>query len=221
MVPTVFATAYMIFTGQRQKMHRADRRPDRDAGADHRPDRRRLRHRRAVLALAVLHQHRARHRRHHRHRGAGRFRQARSFAARQFRLVGPDLAWPASSARSNTCWRKARATTGSTTAPSPLFAIVSGVSAVVFFARVLTAQVADRRPARLRQPQFRRRQPVLLRARHRALRPDLPLSGLSRRDPRLRRAHDRRHHVRLRPGDVRHRADRRPARASASTRATC
>ena len=47
---------------------------------------------------------------------------------------------------------------------------------------------ADRRSARLRQPQFRGRQPVLLRARHRPLRPHLPLSRLSRADPRLRRA---------------------------------
>ncbi len=38
----------------------ADDRPGRDAGADHRPDGRRLSDRCALLALAVLHQHRAR-----------------------------------------------------------------------------------------------------------------------------------------------------------------
>ena len=40
------------------------------------------------LALAVLHQHRARHRGHGRRAGAGRFRQAEFHAVRQFRLVG-------------------------------------------------------------------------------------------------------------------------------------
>ncbi len=51
--------------------------------------------------------------------------------------------------------------------------------------RVLRArahrQGADRRSLRLQQPQLRARQPVLVRARHRPLWPDLSLSGLSRR----------------------------------------
>ena len=51
----------------------------------------------------------------------------------------------------------------------------------VFRARADRAR-ADRRFARLRQPQFRGRQPVLLRARHRALRPDLSsIRSISRR----------------------------------------
>ena len=53
---------------------RPDHRSGRDAGADHRPDGRRLHHRRDVVALAVLHQHRSRHRHHRRRAGAGRFR---------------------------------------------------------------------------------------------------------------------------------------------------
>ena len=57
MIPTVFASAYTIFPRSNMPIIVADDRPDRDAGADHRPDRRRLSHRRAVLALAVLHQH--------------------------------------------------------------------------------------------------------------------------------------------------------------------
>ena len=40
---------------------RTDDRARGDFGADHRPDRRRLSHRRTVVALAVFHQHRARH----------------------------------------------------------------------------------------------------------------------------------------------------------------
>ena len=58
-----------------------------------------------------------------------------------------------------------------------LMAWVSGLSAIVFFVRVLTAKSADRRPARLHGPQLRARQPVLLRARHRPLRPHLSLSA--------------------------------------------
>ena len=69
---------------------RPDHRPGRDAGADHRPDGGRLHHRRDVMALAVLHQRRARHRHHHRGVDAGRFRPAEFRAARSFRLVRPD-----------------------------------------------------------------------------------------------------------------------------------
>ena len=70
---------------------RPDHRSGRDAGADHRPDGRRIHHRRDVVALAVLHQHRPRHRHHRRRAGAGRFRSAELRAARPLRLVGPDL----------------------------------------------------------------------------------------------------------------------------------
>ncbi len=48
---------------------RPDHRPGRDAGADHRADRRRLHHRCAVVALAVLHQRHSRRRHHHRRAG--------------------------------------------------------------------------------------------------------------------------------------------------------
>ena len=41
---------------------------------------------------------------------------------------------------SSTCSRRARATTGSATTRVLLFAWVSGISAIVFFARVLTAK---------------------------------------------------------------------------------
>ena len=62
MIPTVFASAYHDLPALAHGPDHAADRPRRDAGADHRPDGRRLSHRRAVLALAVLHQHRARHR---------------------------------------------------------------------------------------------------------------------------------------------------------------
>ena len=92
-----------------------------------------------------------------------------------------------------------------------LMAWVSGISAIVFFVRVLTAKqpIVDLRA--FTGPQLRARQPVLLRARHRPLRPHLSLSRLSRPDPRLQRADDRRDHVRLRRRHVPDRADRRPA----------
>ena len=70
---------------------------------------------------------------------------------------------------------------------------------------------ADRRSAGIRRPQFCGRQHVLIRARHRALRPDLSLSDLSRADPRLQRTDDRPDPVRLRRHDVSDRAAGRPA----------
>ena len=60
MIPTVFASAFTIFPRSKHGRDLADDRPGRDAGADHRPDGRRLSHRRALLALAVPHQRRAR-----------------------------------------------------------------------------------------------------------------------------------------------------------------
>ena len=59
---------------------------------------------------------------------------------KNFDWYGLISAWRAFSARSNTCSRRARATNGSTTTRSSSVAIVSAVSAVVFFARVLTAR---------------------------------------------------------------------------------
>ena len=70
---------------------------------------------------------------------------------------------------------------------------------------------ADRRSFRLRRSQFCARQHVLVRARHRPLRSHLPLSDLSRPDPRLQRADDRPDPVRLWRDNVPDRAARRPA----------
>ena len=116
MIPTVFAAAFTHLPA-RQAPHRlADHRPRRDAGADHRPDGRRLSHRAVLLALAVPGQCRARHHRHHRGLAADRLRQAGLALLKQFD-------WSACRhgglprARSNMCWRKARATTGCRTRP--------------------------------------------------------------------------------------------------------
>ena len=54
-----------------------------------------------------------------------------------------------------------------------VLAVVSALSACSVLRARADGARADRRFARLRQPQFRGRQPVFLRARHRALRPDL------------------------------------------------
>ena len=96
-----------------------------------------------------------------------------------------------------------------------LCAVVSVLSAVAFFARVLSAREPIVDLKAFTRPQLRARQHVLVRARHRALRPDLSVSGLSRADPRLQRADGRRDHVHLRRRDVRERADRRPTDESA------
>ena len=53
-------------SGTAAEIRRAGGRPDRDAGADHRTDGRRLSDRHLLLALAVFHQCRAWHRRHRR-----------------------------------------------------------------------------------------------------------------------------------------------------------
>ena len=93
-------------------------------------------------------------------------------------------------------------------------AIVSGVSAIVFFARVLTAKspIVDLRAFANRNFAVGSLFSFVL---------GIGLYGLTyvypvylALDPRLRRAHDRRHHVRVGAGDVRHRADRRPTRAA-------
>ena len=117
----------------------ADDWPRCHARADHRPDCRRLSHRRPLLALAVLHQHRAGHRRHHRRNGLDRLRSAGFCIVRAVRLVGlifmalflgaleyvledgPRYDWFEDSAIA-------------------FAAVVSASSAVIFFARVLMAR---------------------------------------------------------------------------------
>ena len=88
-------------------------------------------------------------------------------------------------------------------------AVVCLTAGPAFFWRAFTARRAHRRPARLLRPQLRGRLHLQLRPRHRPLRPDLPLPGLSRAGARLLGAADRRDDVRLGPLHVRHRADRR------------
>ena len=211
MVPTVFASAYLIFQGPRQKFVAPVVGPDRDAGADHRADRRRLSDRHLFVALAVFHQCRARHRRDRDDLSLvdfdkpdfallknfdwyGLLSMAGFLGALEYVLEeGPRYEW----FDDDTIF---------------MVAIVSGGFGDDLLRPRADRAGADRRPARLRQPQFCGRQPVLLRARHRTLRPDLSFSGLSRPGARLRCADDRRDHVRLRPGDVFDRADRRPAR---------
>ncbi len=104
--------------GSAAEADRAGGRTDRDARAHHRPDGRRLSDRRLFLALAVLHQCRARHHRHRDHGAVDRFRQAGPDTAQELRLVRSASAWPAFSARSNMCWKRGRATNGSTTTRS-------------------------------------------------------------------------------------------------------
>ena len=77
---------------------------------------------------------------------------------------------------------------------------------------------ADRRPHRLPRPQFLDRLDVRLRARHRALRPHLHLSGLSGGGARLFVADDRQDDVRDGLVHVSHRAARRAADERGSTR---
>ena len=70
---------------------------------------------------------------------------------------------------------------------------------------------ADRRPARLRRPEFRGRLRLQLRHGHRALRADLSLPGLPGAGAGLLVPADRRDDVRVRRCDVPDGADRRPA----------
>ena len=211
MIPTVFASAYTVFPRSQILYRRPDHRPGRNAGADHRPDGRRLHHRRAVMALAVLHQRRARRRHHRRRAGAGRFRSAEFRAARSLRLVRPDRDGRDFSARSNTCWRKGRNMNGCRTLRWRSAPRSASISAIAFFYRVLTAEEPIVDITSLHRPQFRGRLPDFVLRRHRPLRPDLYLSALSRRGARLQRADDRRDHVRLRRDHVPDGADRRAA----------
>ena len=90
MVPTVFASAYVIFQGPRQKFVAPVVGLIATLGADHRPHGRRLSDRHLLLALAVFRQRRAWHRRHRDDLSAGRLRPARFRTAEKFRLVRAD-----------------------------------------------------------------------------------------------------------------------------------
>ena len=121
--------------------HRAGHRPRRDAGADHRPDRRRLPHGPVLLALAVSGQRRAGH-----HRDADRpmsfdrLRQAGPVAPGAVRLVRASPVWPPSSARWNMCWRRGLRKTGSTkNIVTRVLHRLAGRRQCVFFWRAFTA----------------------------------------------------------------------------------
>ena len=73
MVPTVFASAYAIFPRSKQPVITPLIGLVATLAPDHRADGRRLSDRHAVMALAVLHQHRPWHRRDHRGGYADRF----------------------------------------------------------------------------------------------------------------------------------------------------
>ena len=97
-----------------------------------------------------------------------------------------------------------------------LLGVVSAVSAVIFFVRVFTAKspIVDLRAFANRNFAVGCLFSFVL---------GIGLYGLTyvypvylAADPRLRRAHDRRHHVCLRARHVRHRADRRPAQSRSS-----
>ena len=212
MIPTVFATAFTIFPRSKLRHRRADDRPGRDAGADHRPDGRRLSDRRAVLALAVLHQHRPRHRASRSRRSSLiDFDKPDCQAVRELRLGRPAV--------DGRLPRRARIRAGGRPAQR-LVRRRQHRSA----APGSSAALGDRL---LLRACSRRKQPIVdLRAfadRNFALGSlfsfvlGIGLYGLTYlyplylgADPRLQRADDRRDHVRLRPRDVPDRADRRP-----------
>ena len=92
MIPTVFATGYALFTGKKRALIPGDAGPAQQPGPDARPDAGRLDHRHALVALALLRQHRAGPR-HHVHDSLLRGdRRARSFAAPQVRFHRPRAA---------------------------------------------------------------------------------------------------------------------------------
>ena len=80
--------------------------------------------------------------------------------------------------------------------PVTIAIVISAVSGVAVLLAEATAAPADRRPHGIQGPQFLDRLDVRLRARHRPLRPDLHLSGLSRGGARLFVADDRQDDVR-------------------------
>ena len=139
MVPTVFASAYAIFPRSRHGGDHADDRARRHAGADHRSDGRRLSHRHALVALAVLHQHRAGHRGDDRRNHSDRLRPAGFLAVRAVRLDRADLHGLVLGALEYVLEDGPRYDwfEDSTIA---FAAVVSASSAVIFFFRVLTAR---------------------------------------------------------------------------------
>ena len=175
----------------------ADHRPRRHAGADHRPDGRRLPHRAVLLALAVPGQHHPRHLRHGDQLLPDRLRRAGLQPVQGVRLVGPR--------RHGRLPRQPRIRAGGRPQQG-----LAGRRAHRHphrrhgdrRHRVLLPgadpRQSDRRSQGLRQPQLRLRQRLLLLPRHRPLWPHLSLPGLSRPHPRLLGLADRRDHVRLR-----------------------
>ena len=115
MIPTVFASAFIIFPRAQAADHLADDRPGRDAGADHRPDRRRLSDGPLLLALAVPGQHRARHPGDDRRLTLIDFDKPDLSLFDNFDWIGL-AAMAVFLGASNTCSRRAAAMTGSTTA---------------------------------------------------------------------------------------------------------
>ena len=89
--------------------------------------------------------------------------------------------------------------------------VISATSAVAVLLAHVHREAADRRSHHLPRPQLLDRHDVRLRARHRALRPHLYLSGLSGGGARLFVADDRQDDVRHRRLHVPHRAPRRAA----------
>ena len=186
--------------------HRADHRARGDARPDHRPDGRRLSDRLVLLALAVPGQPRSGNHRHRRRLAADRFRRARLVAADPFRLFRPPHHGGLS--RGARICARGGAVEGLVRerAGDDRHRRLGGQRRPLLLARV-HRQAADRRPHRLSRPQFLDRHDVRLRARHRALRPHLHLSGLSRGRARLFLADDRQ-------DDVRHRRLHVPDRAA-------
>ncbi len=163
----------------------ADHWPHRDAGADHRPDGRRLPEPCLLLALAVPGQYRARYHRHDRHLEFHRFRQAGTVALQEVRLVRPAVygCFP---------WR-----TGICAGRRQFERLVQRQlhrhrrrclrrRLCRLFLPGLHGGISGRRSHGLCQPQFLLWFGVLLRHGHRPLRAHLYLSGLSRPHPRLR-----------------------------------
>ena len=188
------------------------RRADRDARADHRPDRRRLPDRALLVALAVPRQRHPRDRRDAARLVPRRLRQARLGAAAPLRLRRPRD----DGGLSRQPRVRARGGAEERLVPGPRH-LPARRARRDGRRRLLLADAdgedADRRPLGLRQPQLRGRLPADLRARHRPLRAHLPLSALPRAGARLLGARDRRDRLRHRRLHVPDRAGRRHAGA--------
>ena len=157
MIPTVFASAYIIFPRSKQALIAAGHRPGRHPGADRRPDRRRLCHRCLVMALAVLRSTSSpASSSPPRVLVADRFRPARIRpAAVRFDWWGL-LAMAGFLGGAGICaGGRAGNTTGCRTTTVAVFAIVCVVSArLSSSARVLRAEDADRRSESLHDRNF-------------------------------------------------------------------